>query len=177
MDKRDFTITITIIGLSVLFMLASSALFLFRGKSKFWTAKKIKFGAALLTLTSITSSCIPIRTCYEPTLPDNMMYISQSIDTINMNDSTKIYGYVENRVSSYFSYQIQNKDSLEVYRVENIQAVDGTFDDYNEEFVIDLDSNLISGNYHLKLYSIKKEDQNEQAVPQNEYNLKIKNNK
>jgi hypothetical protein len=177
MDKRDFTTTLTIAGLSIIFMVVSVALFLSKGKSRFWTAKKIKIGAALLTLTSITPSCVPIRTCYDPAPPENMMYISQSIDTINMIDSTKIHGYVDNRVSYYFSYQIQNKDSLEVYRVENIEAVDGTFDDYSEEFVIDLDSNLISGNYHLKLYSIKKEEQNEQDAPQNEYDLTIINDK
>ncbi len=176
MDKKELTVTLTVIMLTAFFAVASAGLFLSKGKSKYWTAKKIKIGAALLTLTSVTQSCNPFRTCYDP-VPENYIYLQLNSDTINLNTTNNITGIVENGVSGNYSFNLQNKDSVNMKQIENIAASDGTFDENSEEFTIHLDTNLITGNYSLKLFTVKKEDQNNSNNPINEYNLTFINDK
>jgi hypothetical protein len=177
MDKKNITAVIMIIGLGALFTIACTGLFLTKGKSKFWTSKKMRIGAAILTLTAVAQSCEPIRTCYEPAQPENMMYLNPQPDTVDLDNANELHGYIDNRISAGFSYKIQNSDVSQVYQTDDILSVDSALDEYSEEFVIQLDTALISGNYNLKLYAVKKEDQTETTNPQNEYYLTIVNNK
>jgi hypothetical protein len=173
MDKKELTIFFTLSGISILFAISGLALYLSKGKSKFWTAKKIKLGAAILTLSTVTPSCRPFVSCYEPTPPENSIYLNIVSDTIRLNDTTILNGYIENRVSKNFSFVMRNIDSVQINQTENITAKDGAFDEYTEEFSITIDSTLNSGDYSLKLFSIKKEDVTSSSVPENEYQLKL----
>ena len=173
MDKRELTIALTLAGLTGLFAIACAGMFLTRGKSKYWTAKKIKIGAAILTLSTVTTSCRPFVSCYDPAPPENEIYLHLENDTVYLNDTTVLNGFIENRVSNNFSFVLQNIDSVQISQSENITAKDGALDEYSEEFSITMDSTLISGDYSLKLFSIKKEDVTSSSVPENEYQLKF----
>ncbi len=173
MDKRDLTIALTIAGLTGLFAIACAGMFITGGKSKYWTAKKIKIGAAILTLSTMTPSCRPFVSCYDPGPPENGIYLNLESDTVHLNETTVLNGFIENRVSNTFSYVLRNIDSVQINQTENITARDGAFDEYSEEFSIMIDSTLNSRDYSLKLFSIKKEDVTSISIPENEYQLKL----
>jgi len=178
MDKKEFSVSLLVTGLTILFALAAIALFLSNGKSKFWTAKKIKFGAMILTLTVTTQSCGFFINCYapeKPEMPENNIEIILLSDTVNLNESTRfINGRIYNRISQEFSYRLQNDTVDTLIYSENIIADDGVFDDYTEEFTIELDTATEPGNYIFQLFDINKEEQNNVEYAKFEHFINIK---
>lgn len=159
MDKKEFSVSLLIIGLTILFAAVSFALFLSRGKSKFFTAKKMKLGALILSLTMTAQSCDLFITCYDEAEPDNNLYLYLQ-DTVNLNDSTRfIKGEIYNRTSNSFSYKLSNRENESLSFTDNIRAEDGAYDEYNEEFTIELDTNLQLGDYLLQIYNSQTNNQ------------------
>jgi len=174
MDKKEFSASLLIIGLSVLFAIAATALFFSKGKSKFWTAKKMKLGAMILTLTVTTQSCSWFRTCYDPVDPENTMYLELN-DTINLNDSTRILnGEIYNVTSKEFSYKLLNNTVDTLTYSENIIADDGVFDNYSEDFTIELTTTIEPGEYIFQLFDVGKEKQDNVQNINREYFVYIK---
>ena len=176
MDEKEGLTPISIAILTILFTIVSAGVYITRGKSKFWLAKKIKIGALLLTISaSVTPySCV---SCYDMPEPANRFSITDNygyeID-IDLTVDNKITGTINDREGTNFSFNITDtllttKDTLQI---ENITATDGTFDDYEEKFTINIDKSIESGTYRLNFYEKTK---NEQNNPREAFILNIKN--
>lgn len=147
--------TISIIGISVLFVIASTALFLFRGKSKFWTAKKMKLGAILLTLTatlSMTSCREEEPMCYETVELSDWVEIENFNESLNLNETNILDGKIRYRSSDIYSFFLKNDNDTSVFQKNLLKAKDGTFNDTTELFSIELDTNLTPGDYTLSFF-------------------------
>ncbi len=176
MDKKDFSVSLLVAGLSVLFVLASFALFLSKGKSKFWTAKKMKLGAIILSFTAVASTQQACVSCYDP-IPPEFIYIENWNDTLNLNDSSILYGTIESRYSSQYSFKLQNDTIDSLIQVNNIFPDDGVYDEDSEEFTIQIDTSLQTGTYRLEFFDVNKEEQNSIGYPISQYALTILNEK
>jgi len=157
MDKKELSVTILVVGLTILFTTASLALFLSGGKSKFWTAKKMKFGAILLTLTAAASlsSCDGGDgevMCYSTAQLENWVNIENFSDTIDLNKVSELKGVIEYRMSDTYSFLLKNDNDSTIVRHELLSANDGAFNDSTELFTIKLDSSLTEGKYTLSIY-------------------------
>ena len=176
MDKKEISISFLVSGLTILFLLASFALFLSKGRSEFWTAKKMKLGALILTLTVTTQSCNPFRTCYDP-VPANFIELETDSDTINLNDSSNLSGVIHFRNSDKYSFKLQNDTAETVNQIEDIIPEDSVYDEETEVFTIQVDTSLKEGDYTLGFYDVKKEDQISSGYLINEYYFRILNDK
>jgi hypothetical protein len=177
MNKKELIAPFLLIGLGLAFTIICFAVFLSNGKSKKWLARKMKVGALLLTLNSV-ASCEPfITTCYDMPAPPNSMWMNGMTESgieILLDTSNVIYGSVEERQSEEFSFSIYSAENVKI-QADTIIAVDGKFDNYSEEFKIELDTNILPGNYSLKLFDVSLERQAE-STPRQEFNLIIKEN-
>jgi hypothetical protein len=155
MNKKELTGIIVVAGLSLLFLTASIALYLTKGRSQYWTAKKMKLGALLLTISAATSlsSCGPdTTTCYETVLMKDMITLQTDKNTVNLKSTNEIKGTINYRSSEIYSFNL-TKDTIDtVYQKGLLIPEDGKFNDSTEFFTIKLDTGLIPGNYILKIY-------------------------
>ena len=90
--KKEYLATIGITLLSVAFVTVSLLLY-FNKNSRWLTARKIKLGAIMLTLTAVISSCSgrvseddDIIMCYS-VCEDTTLYEEDTIEYINENDT------------------------------------------------------------------------------------------
>jgi len=181
MDKKEFTVTILVIGLSILFTVVSLALFISRGKSKFWTAKKMKLGALLLTVSALTSmsSCKGgdednIRvSCYEMVERTNVVYIENFHETVNLKETKVLNGIIEYRSSEIYSYSLKNDSDSTFLSRELLIPKDGSFDDTTEQFSIHLNNDLVPGSYTLSFYDTGRDSTSRSIA---DYHFNIKNN-
>lgn len=173
MDKKEFSVSLLVIGLTILFAVAAFALFLSRGKSKFWTAKKMKLGALILSLSTITTTAFQ-SCCYKPE-PLNYINLELANDTINLNESSLICGSVYLPQSDIYSFKLTNDSVSSVYQCENIIPLDSIFDEDSEEFEINLDKTLKSGRYSLHFYDVDKTLQETSSPLHYAYSLEILN--
>lgn len=176
MNYRQIIVFIGIAFLTIAFSLVSLALYLSKGKSKYWTTKKMKFGAIILSLTAMTAtqSCNTFTTCYESDI-QNYIYLKENLKTLNLKTITKLSGTINNRTGDTFSYKLQNEKIDSIFQIENIVADDGAFDEYDEDFTLNLNQNLVSGSYILKFYDIEKSKIDNISLPLNEYRFQISN--
>jgi hypothetical protein len=122
--------------------------------------KKLKIGALLITLTSVTGGCQDsIVTCYDP-IPSDMFYLDQVSQgneiSVNLKDKDYLSGRIENRNYNRYSFMISGKKDTLVQK-DNLNALDGAFDEKTEEFKINLKGDIPSGSYTLKFYSCEKD--------------------
>jgi hypothetical protein len=167
MNKKDISVIVFVGGLSLLFLTASLALYLYRGKSEFWTAKKMKFGALLLTLSAATSlnSCGPeTTTCYETISMKDMITLQTDNSSVNLNATNEIKGSISYRTSEIYSFNLL-KDSVDtIFQKGLLIPQDGKFNDSTELFTIRLDSSLPPGKYLLNIYDQPLNSQNTYIV-------------
>jgi hypothetical protein len=174
MNKKELITPIAIISLSIIFALVSFAVYLTKGNSAFWISKKFKIGALLLTFTSIMA-CRPPVTCYEP-IPQDWI----TLDSINWETSEVLLDSSENEIitgkissitDSVYSYSFADSLGNEIFK-ENLQAIDGKFDEDEEEFTVPLGNSLFPGKYMIYFYNSVKEEQSD-TVMLNYFNIRI----
>ena len=176
MDKKEFAIFFTLIGISILFAIAGFALYLSKRKSKFWTAKKMKLGALLLTITAATTihSCKDEEertTCYERVQLMESITLHRDQPYIDLNATDTLSGTITYRTSKTYSFMLKN-DSLQSITQKGILLPDdGAFNDSIEDFTIQLDKRLISGSYTLSIFNT---GINEQKSALMSYGLELK---
>lgn len=161
MNKKDLLAPIAIISLSIIFAIFSIAVFMTKGKSSFWISKKFKIGALLLTFTSIVA-CKPKVSCYEPAVEnwitlDGLDYNSYEL-VLDSSRNDTIHGYIQGVSSSNFSFNFTDTLGNTILK-DNVIALDGDFEDYNEKFDIFLKEYLIPGDYQIIFHNTEKEEQ------------------
>ena len=176
MNKKELITPFILVGLGLAFTVVSVAVFLSNGKSKKWVARKMKIGAILLTLTSAVACDPLITTCYDMPAPPNSMWMNGFTENgleLMLNTSNVLTGTIDERQSEKFSFAILDSTTKMVQNGLLI-PVDGKFDTYSENFQIEIDTNISSGAYLLKLYDVDIEGQ-KNSIPRQEFNLLIKN--
>jgi hypothetical protein len=179
MEIKKITLPIILAALSLVFIVTCVALYLHKGKSAKWVARKMKVGGIMLSLTAILSACDPTQVTDEPEITCYMVAASNLIvvetDTTNtitldLPNQQTIEGEIMSRISNKFCFTVL--DSTErVVQKENITALDGTFDESQEKFKITIDKELAPGNYGLRFYNTDKDSLPE--YPIQNINLKI----
>lgn len=155
MDKKEFIIPITFIALCVAFAVISFAVYLSKGKSKKWVARKMKIGAILITLSA--SSCErgngPFVSCYDPVIPNSIHLDAYSSDKleIKLDTNNVLSGTIYEVTKSEFSFAVINENNTNIQQGELIPA-DGSFDSNTEVFSLELDTEINPGLYDLKLF-------------------------
>lgn len=155
MEFKRIISPIVLIGLFAAFGFICLMVTVTKSKNARWIARKMKIGAAIITLTGITTGCPPsIITCYVMPAPnqfefDNMDQQTGDITAEFPND-TILSGTVYECNIQHFNFEIRNNDSTIVQQGE-IVATDGAFDSTTEQFKLHLDSKLDTGMYLLNI--------------------------
>ncbi len=188
--QKNFLIGIIALSfLSMVFIIISLLVFLTRGNKSSLINKKLLIGGFILTLTAMINSCTGQTTinnngddpimCYKPAMNDRILLDNGLLgDSIqyNLSETNIISGTISNRQSDIFSFRLTKKDG-EMIQSGNINALDGVFDEHNEEFNIEIDKSTPKGEYILYFYNISAEEQglNIDAYL-TQYNILILNN-
>ncbi|MCQ2974254.1 MAG: hypothetical protein MJ211_05520 [Bacteroidales bacterium] len=153
MNKEHFLpfIAIAIALVGTAFAIASIAVFLTRGKSKFCINKKMKIGACLITLTTLMScgngGNVNINgtdqvTCYDVANTDQISVVD---DTINISKTDTIDCFLYAPSYEKYIYKIvDNNDSI-------IFQNEFSPENYNSEIKLHIDKNIKTGEYELQL--------------------------
>lgn len=158
MVKKSYVLPVVIIGLSIVFALISIGVYFTRGKSKFWISKKMLIGSFLLSLTAITNhSCT--GTCYEDEDPSNLINLNGALYrntiVIDLNQTTTITGWLYDRNDTDYSFMVTDTLNIDTVQVGDVKPIDGEFNEYSEDIMIELDSSLPTNMYYLQLYKGK----------------------
>lgn len=174
MELRRVISPFALILLFIAFAVIAAIVFLQKGRNSKWISRKMKLGAAILTITGITTGCPPQITCYDP-VPSNFF----QFDQINYDENaiiadlpkdTTLTGKVIISECKAYNFEILTTDSVSV-QIGNVIPDDGKFDSDEEKFKLIIDSNLNEGNYYLNIYTA--ENENESFIVSRN-NLKIK---
>ncbi|MBO4371766.1 MAG: hypothetical protein J5826_02430 [Bacteroidales bacterium] len=158
------------------FLIVSAFVWISRGKSSFWTSKKLKLGAIILTLNSlIISGCMSgcyQTTCYDTADPQVMCYDMPATNVVriehdslnNVVQDNKIKGYVSEPDHEEYAYAIvkdRTNDTLQkgVFKLNANDTVS-----YERTFSIDVEAKLTTGRYWIKIFNIADAD-NKYANP------------
>ncbi len=174
MNKKEAIIPFAFLALSLLFIAVSLMVYLSKGKSKKWIARKMKIGGLLLTMTAVSCNGGGNVKCYD-TAPFNYMSLNNDGEKgieINTDTSNILQGHISGRHGNDFSFSINDKSGKAILK-DIVLPVDIAFDSEYEDFKIYINRNLEEGKYQIKLYASKPESQ-DTVQPQNEYKLMIK---
>lgn len=157
MNKKEMMIPFVLVGLAVAFGLVSAMVILSRGHPG-WIKRKLKIGGMILSLTATLNGCgtEPTMTCYvvvpinEFSLVDEQDIALPQEITVDLTTNPVLRGRLRNREATSFVYRIVDKNQTQV-QGGLLQALDGAWDEYREEFEIVLDTNLVTDTYHLQL--------------------------
>jgi len=175
MELKKISIPIILLALSVAFLLTSLMVYLHRGKSAKWVARKMRLGGLMLSLSAILSACDPTQsaaltdnnppwTCYI-TVPvvemENRFYIDDQVDSmliLNLPLHNRIKGEIRKRTLTDYSYAVYNSSEEKILTGE-INATDGEFNEETEKFNFEIDNALEKGDYLVRFFYSKKDEQ------------------
>ncbi|HPR32045.1 MAG TPA: hypothetical protein PLK12_08115 [Prolixibacteraceae bacterium] len=145
-----------------LFTLVGFMVWLTRGKRSFWLARKMKLGAAILTLAGISTGCPPVVTCYDP-MPMNwfdfdQLDYEQNAIVADLPADSVLTGTLRQPTYDAFSFTITDADST-VLQQGNVLPADGQYDTDTEPFTLALNSRLDTGMYILRVQGIEETGQ------------------
>jgi len=157
-ELKKISIPVVLLVLSGAFLLVCLMVYFYKGKSAKWVARKMKLGAVIITITTVSTGCPtpPIITCYDP-MPTNWF----SFDSIDQTDysvvadlpsDSVLTGKVYQPDFDRYTYKIMVGDSQLVDK-GNIVAVDGSFDASEEDFKMTINSAIDTGSYQLVIFS------------------------
>ena len=187
-EIKKISLIVILALLSLVFIVTSVMVTLNRGKSAKWIARKMKIGGLILSLTAILQACDPAQTaaltdanppwtCYmvalEPGEKPNQFYLNSpddSILTLHLERKNTLEGEIKERKSETYSFAVYNHQDTLVQK-DDIYAKDGSFNSNEETFKIEIDKSLAEGDYIIRFYAVKKEDQPEWS--EQYFNLKI----
>jgi hypothetical protein len=176
MTKKDFLFPTLFAGASIIFVVASLAVYFSGGRSKKWISRKMKIGAFMLSLPAVSAcNTEPQMKCYDTVAINSFRFYNTQNGIVAVNpDSTNIIGgRIRERYSDNFSFQIADS-SGKIFQKDNIFAKDKVFDSTTENFELSVDKNIPDGKYILHLFAAQKEKQDSSRYEVNSIGLKIK---
>ena len=172
MRKTSVAITLYVVLLFAMFALVSLLVVMSRGNSYF-VGKKLKLGAAIISLTGLVMTGSPCTTsCYDPVAPDLDMFdvvepdaatwrgpveLDNATDdnalAVDPESSNVITGGINDGQNGEFSYSIKSPSGVMVVQAELIPN-DGVFDEPYEPFRLELPASLEPGTNELRFYDV-----------------------
>ena len=152
-----------IVGISLGFLFLAfgtvSLLVILTKRHPYFVGKKLRIGALILSISGASTGCFT-TTCYAP-VPTNNFHVDQAINAndsilIRKSFSDTITGTISERRGNTFSYAIFDS-SKNIVQKDNIQPLDGTYDEDIEEFKIGCGPLIHPGKYDLKFYHAPKD--------------------
>lgn len=157
-----------IVIMGAAFLIISLFVFITRGKSAFWTDKKMKVGGVILTLSSIVNcGCInscqptcydvanrngePEVTCYDVAMTNVVMINSDSLGNVLIDN--KITGFVESPNYEEYSYILINDRSKDTLQKGTFKLSENDTIPYERTFSIEITEKLTSGRYWIKIFN------------------------
>lgn len=163
MPKKELLIPLFFVALSLAFVVVC-ALVVISGSHPYFIKKKLRLGALLLSLSS-AAACgggpgDDVIMCYDPAPPADEMNLDlrdevhQGFDvTMDLEQDNELHGAINNRSGEAYSFLLVNEADV-VVQQEDIGALDGVYDDYDEDFVITIREDLPAGHYTLSLFAM-----------------------
>jgi len=167
MEKNNITF-LAVAALGIAFGFWAFMVFLSRGKNAKAIARKMKFGALLLTLNAAVT-CTPQQpTCYEQAAMDHFYFPEYNTDVINLklSENDTISGVLVNPSKEDYYYMLVNeKGEYVAHNKINISKIDSL---QNSNFVIPLPQD--TGAYRLY---ISLEAEKDSSLYYYDFNLNI----
>lgn len=160
MNKKEFIAPILVIGLSIAFAVICLFVYLSKGKSEKWLARKMRIGGLILTLSIASCNGNVEHTCYETVAVNHIWFNNIGADgmEIKLDSSNILAGEISGVQDSIYSFQIiDSKDKI--VQQELLKADSGTFDMFNETFKIHLNKQLTVGDYTINFFNNSVEEQ------------------
>jgi hypothetical protein len=161
MIKRHVVIPVCIALISGAFI-AVCTLICLTGARPALIKKKLKLGAILIYLTGLVSCDLfggkPQPTCYVPLPPPNEIHITEPAVNgagieLDLSRSNVLKGVIERREGTEFSFRIEDPGATERQR-DDLAALDGAFDEFSEDFALNVRNDLETGEYFLRFFGV-----------------------
>lgn len=155
MDKKSIIAPLLIIGLSIAFIGICFMVYLSKGKSKKWVARKMKIGAMVLSLSTI--SVVPQACCYKPAqgpycrIEFDSKFETQNKVELQIDTENKLTGILMYSYTDKYSFSVQDTNSI-IYQKGLIKPEDGDFDNSNENIFLTIDQNIKKGEYIISFF-------------------------
>lgn len=174
MNKKEIIASFLIIGLTLAFAIICLFVYLSKGKSEKWLARKMKIGGLILTISVASCNGSVEHTCYETVAVNHVWFQNVGANglEINLDSGNIISGQISGVQDSIYSFRILDEKN-NIVQKELLRPDSGTFDMFNESFKIELNKSLTNGEYTVNFYnnSIEKQDSNH-LIRQLTFNVK-----
>lgn len=159
-----------IVFVGAAFLITSAVVSLNNGKSAFWTSKKMKLGAILITLNScIMSGCLPScqTTCYDTASPDPQVtcYDMPATNVVDINaedfeqkKSNIITGTIYDPEADEYSYLFVNSKTKDTLQKGNFKLNTNDTLPYERSFSVEINAKVETGRYYFSV--CRKDDYN-----------------
>lgn len=169
MLKKDLITPFLAIGLSFLFGFICVMVFIHKGRSEKWVARKMLIGGLLLSLTASINSCKIRHTCYVAPAKKGFKITQANPDNeIIISNSHLLIGKLFDWNSQHASFIVANQES-EIIQKGAITPIDGKIDSELEGINISISNKIKQGDYILMIYDIE-----ESKINKNHYIHKFK---
>lgn len=160
MNKKEIISPILIIGISALFAFICFMIFMNKGKSEKWIARKIMVGGILLSLTASINSCKIKHTCYVAPAEKGIEISGlNSNNELIINNNRILNGKLIDWQSQYATFIVLN-DKSGVVQKGIINPKDGKLDSVLEEVKFSISNDIASGSYNLMIYDTEQSKTN-----------------
>jgi hypothetical protein len=156
MEHKRIITPLVLAALFVAFAIVSFIVWLRKRKPERWISRKMKLGAAIITLTTISTGCPPEITCYDPVAEN--LFVFDSMDQNNylvlsdLPEDSVITGKIYEPTFDHYRFEIETLDS-QLIEQGPITPFDGAFDLSVEDFKLVINSLIDTGNYRMSIFS------------------------
>lgn len=119
----------------------------------------MKLGAAILTVTAVSTGCPPMVTCYDMPPQNDFKLDGMTWDTagyykLEIPDDSMLRGMILSPTFDDYLVKLMKSDTVEV-QVSKLKPTDGAFDQDSETFEFRLAPNISPGEYIFRFCSAK----------------------
>lgn len=178
METKKWIAPFALAGLFTAFAVVCLLLAFKKGKREKWIARKMKLGAMIIAISGIAAGCTPesVINCYDP-VAENIFSFDKTdsadyrVIIANFPADTVVTGKIYSRTYNEYTFEILKADSQSVQK-GNLIPTDGSFNDSDESFKINLNTQIDTGKYFLNIFAIT--DDKKESYLINQGWLKIK---
>jgi hypothetical protein len=158
--KRESLAPVAVVAVTVLFGLVCFLVWATRGRNVWLVRRKLAVGATLLGLTWAAAGCGDGpggTTCYVPASTDLIVLDGLAGDEIVIGPEgpRTVDGRIIDRLGSVYSFLVADAAMPDSVRQRgDIAAADGSFDEAEEAFTIQIAADLPAGDYRLSFYRV-----------------------
>jgi hypothetical protein len=157
MDFKKLTMPVVAAFLFSAFALACLMVWLYKGKSRKWLNRKMKLGAAIITVTAVSTGCPPMVTCYDMPPQNDFKLDGMTWDTagyykLEIPEDSILRGMILSPTFDDYLVKLSKSDTIEI-QTTKLKPTDGAFDQASENFEFRLAPNISPGEYIFRFCS------------------------